>query len=324
MSEADFAAAVERAAQAAELVDRTLERGRPRDPVRGADRRRVPRAGAPRGRGGGDRGRARRPLRRHQRDPVEGPGADPSGSSTRAGSGPTIADIAAREARRGARPRHAGPRPARIRTSRGLARARRRARRHARAARADRRRRCARRAASSARTSRWRWPRPRRSSGGRSTRGRDARRRRDAGARPPRAVAERPADAARRRPQPGRGWWRLRPRCPTCRRAARGSRSIACSTTRTPPACCATLLPHVRRVVFTRSANPRALLARHARVAGRAARRAAGRDRAGAARRAGARARAGRRGRRGARHRVDLPDRGPRARGRRRAAASTL
>ena len=31
---------------------------------------------APRGRGGGDRGRARRPLRRHQRDPLEGAGAD--------------------------------------------------------------------------------------------------------------------------------------------------------------------------------------------------------------------------------------------------------
>ena len=49
--------------------------GRPRDPVRGAHGRGLPRAGAARGGGGGDRGGPRRPLRRDQRDPVEGPGA---------------------------------------------------------------------------------------------------------------------------------------------------------------------------------------------------------------------------------------------------------
>ena len=73
---AAFAAAVQRAAHAAELVDRSLERRRPRHPVRGADRRGLLRARPARGRGRGDRGRPRRPLRRHQRDPVAGPGAD--------------------------------------------------------------------------------------------------------------------------------------------------------------------------------------------------------------------------------------------------------
>ena len=62
--------------------------GRPRDAVRGADRGRLPRAGAARRGGGRGRGRARRALRRHQRDPVEGAGAHLGGaSSTRAGSG---------------------------------------------------------------------------------------------------------------------------------------------------------------------------------------------------------------------------------------------
>ncbi len=46
VSEADFAAAVARAAQAAELVNRTAGPRRPRDAVRGADGRRLPRAGA--------------------------------------------------------------------------------------------------------------------------------------------------------------------------------------------------------------------------------------------------------------------------------------
>ena len=45
--------------------------GRPRYAVRGAHRRGLPRAGAARGGGGGDRGRPGRALRRDQRDPVK-------------------------------------------------------------------------------------------------------------------------------------------------------------------------------------------------------------------------------------------------------------
>ena len=51
-------------------------RRRPRDAVRGADRRGLLGARARGCRGGGDRGRARRPLRRHQRDRAARAGAD--------------------------------------------------------------------------------------------------------------------------------------------------------------------------------------------------------------------------------------------------------
>ena len=71
LSEERFGAAVARAARAAEKVNRTLEERRPRHAVRGADRRRLL-ASSPR-RGvdvAVDRGRARRPLGRDERDPV--------------------------------------------------------------------------------------------------------------------------------------------------------------------------------------------------------------------------------------------------------------
>ena len=75
VSEADFAAAVDARGAGGRAREPHRRAGRPRDAVRGAHRRRVPRAGAARGGGGGDRGRPRRPLRRHERDPVEGAGA---------------------------------------------------------------------------------------------------------------------------------------------------------------------------------------------------------------------------------------------------------
>ena len=83
---------------------------RPRHPVRGAHRRRLPRAGAPRGGGGRDRGRPRRPLRRHQRDPVAGAGAHLGEPRAHPLARPDARRHRRGEARRGARPRHAGGR----------------------------------------------------------------------------------------------------------------------------------------------------------------------------------------------------------------------
>ena len=57
--------------------------------------------------GGGDRGRARRALGRHQRDPVEGPGAHLRRPRAHALAGPDARRHRRREARRGARPRDA-------------------------------------------------------------------------------------------------------------------------------------------------------------------------------------------------------------------------
>ena len=79
-------------------------RGRPRDPVRGAHRRGVLGAGAARGGGGGDRGGARRPLRRDQRDPVEGAGADLGGPRAHALARADAHGHRRREAGGGARP----------------------------------------------------------------------------------------------------------------------------------------------------------------------------------------------------------------------------
>ena len=57
-------------------MNRTLAERRRGHAVRGADRGRLPRARQQRRRGGRDRGGPRRPLRRHERDPLEGAGAD--------------------------------------------------------------------------------------------------------------------------------------------------------------------------------------------------------------------------------------------------------
>ena len=85
-----------------------------------------------------------------------------------------------------------------------------------------------------------------------------------------------------------------------------------------------TLLPHFDRVVFTRPGNPRSLspatLVTLAEKLGGPPAETVAEPRAAVC----SRARAGRRGRRGARHGVDLPDRGPRARGRRRAGVDAL
>ena len=88
ISDERFAAAVAAARPRGRAGEPDRCCGRRGHAVRGADRSRLPRAGAARGGGGGDRGRPRRPLRRDQRDPVEGAGGDvASGSSTRAGWG---------------------------------------------------------------------------------------------------------------------------------------------------------------------------------------------------------------------------------------------
>ena len=308
-----------RGAQAAELVNRTADRGRPRDAVRGAHRRRLPRARPARGGGGGDRGRPRRPLRRHQRDPLEGAGADARrASSTRAGSG--------RRSRTSPREKlavvrdhatlvvgPAGPRGAAVA-------ARVAAERHATLiARARRRRHSAARARRlpAARTSRWR------AAAAEAFLGRPLRRPARRGARPPRPRCRAgssswpsdPLTSPRRRPQPaGAGAGRVAARgdrrAPPARgrdRRARGQgrrRDARDAAARTSTRC-----------VFTRPANPRSLspatlVTLAEKLGGPPAETVAG-----PARRAGARARAGRAGRRGARHRLDLPDRGPRARG---------
>ena len=89
--EADFAAAVERAAAGggrwstarADADDRVTQ-------FEALTAAAFHELGAARGGGGGDRGRARRALRRDQRDPLAGRRCSPtSASSTRAGSGPT-------------------------------------------------------------------------------------------------------------------------------------------------------------------------------------------------------------------------------------------
>ena len=82
------------------------------------------------------------------------------------------------------------------------------------------------------------------------------------------------AHAARRRPQPGRDGRARRGAAASLvpgRRAARGRPSRS-STTRTRRACSPPCCRSARRVVFTRERQPARALARHARVAGRAAR----------------------------------------------------
>ena len=89
-----FGAAVERAAAAAEKVDRTLTGRRARHPVRAADCRGVLRARRARGRGRGRRGRPRRAPRRHQRARRPGRGAHQRRPRAHPLARPTIADIA--------------------------------------------------------------------------------------------------------------------------------------------------------------------------------------------------------------------------------------
>ena len=145
---------------------------RPRDAVRGAHRGRVPRAGAARGGGRRDRGRPRRPLRRDERDPLEGAGADLDQPRAHALAGPDARGHRAREARGGARPRDAGGGGAAARGPRdrrgGHRRAPRAARAHASRGASPPSCRFARPAASSTGISRSRRPPPRRSSAGRS------------------------------------------------------------------------------------------------------------------------------------------------------------
>ena len=207
---------------AAELVNRTARARRPGHPVRGAHRGRLPRAGPARGGGGGDRGRAGRALRRHQRDPVARCRCSPaSGLEHTRWLGPTLARHRRGEARRGARPRRRWWCGELEPEARGGGRA---GGRRAPRARWCRRRRPAaaaaarRRAASSARNfalaaRRGRGvPRPRARPGrGAPRRGRDAR------ARAALEVGGRaPAHGLRRRPQPGRGARRWPSRSPRC------------------------------------------------------------------------------------------------------------
>ena len=88
VSDERFAAAIARVAEAAALVDRTLDARRPCDPVRGADRGRLLGAGPAQGRGRGGGGGPRRPLRRDQRDPLLGAGADQRQPRAHALAGP--------------------------------------------------------------------------------------------------------------------------------------------------------------------------------------------------------------------------------------------
>ena len=242
------------------------DRGRPGHAVRGAHRRRLPRAGAPRGGGGGDRGRPRRPLRRHQRDPVAGAGAHRRRPRAHALARAHARGHRRGEARGGARPRHArgaaGLRPGGRGTSPSAWRAsgtrgscgRRAAERRAAArgaARFQRRNFALAAAAAEAFLGRALDPAA-------VARGR----RETRGARPAaRWWADDPLDAPRRRPQPRR-------------RAARWREALAGGPRRAPPArgrdrrarrqgrrrrCCARCCRASTASVFTRCANPRSL-----------------------------------------------------------------
>ena len=263
LPEPAFAAAVARAARAAELVNRTLRRGRRGHPVRGADRRRVPRAREQRRRGGRDRGRPRRPLRRHERDPVEGPGAHERRARAHALARADDRGHRAREARRGARPRDAGHRAA---GARGATRSRSRWRRPVTRVTYEV-------------TEPWRGPLgAARRLPALELRGRRGRRR----GVPRRAGRPRPSGRRRRsgcragssRSPTPRSPSSTEPTTPTApgpwRRRSRASGSSASSrssTTRTRPAMLETLLPLFERVVFTRSREPALAAAGDARVA---------------------------------------------------------
>ena len=118
-----FAAAVERARHAAEMVDRTLGARRRRHAVRGAHGGRLRRAGRRRGAGRRHRGGPRRALRRHQRHPLARAGADQRRPGAHALAGAHGGRHRAREARRGAAGRDPGRRrrPASRRAGAGAA-----------------------------------------------------------------------------------------------------------------------------------------------------------------------------------------------------------
>ena len=237
---AAFAAAVQRAAHAAELVDRSLGGRRPGDPVRGADRRRLLGARPSRRRGRGDRGGAGRPLRRHQRDPLAGAGADERRTRAHALARADDHRHRRREARRG----HAGRR--RSCSAPGCIQTRWRVAREVAAQRG-----------ATHRAGRQR-PRGRRRRAGlvsaAQLRARRAAAEAYLGELDERAVAaaaaeirvpgrlqivgEEPADARSTAPTTRRGWRRWRSRCRRSSPAAIAwSRSYRSSTTRTPPGC---------------------------------------------------------------------------------------
>ena len=249
-----------------------------------ADRRRLLRAGPPGRRGGGDRGRPGRPLRRHQRDPVAGPGADqrrprahalarPDDHRHRRARSSTSSSPARRSSSATActqTPRRWPSRwpPSAARGS--SARAPTRACRWARSGAFQRRNFALARAAAEAYLGRLDPAAVAAAAAEVRVPGRLQ------------VVDQRAADAARRRPQPRRAWPRWPSRCPSrSPRAHAGSwRSSRSSTTRTRPACSAALLPACDALVAHRAAsNPRALPPADAGVARRPARRPAGRGR---------------------------------------------
>ena len=107
---AEFAAAVERAAQAADVVNRGLDDGRRGHPVRAGDRRRLRRAGRGPGPGGGGRGGPGGEARRDQHDPLAGHRADLGRPRPHAVAGRDGGGDRRREAGGAARPDHIGAR----------------------------------------------------------------------------------------------------------------------------------------------------------------------------------------------------------------------
>ena len=232
----DFAAAIQRTAAAAAKVDRTLT-GASGHPVRAADRGRVLRARAARGRGRGRRGGPGRPLGRDQRARRRGGRADQRRSGAHALARPDDRGHRGREARGGAdgatlvlgddapevvealadgRPARRSSRPAALERPATAAAARGGLPGYQR-----------RNFAAAA-------PPPRRSSARPLDAGAVAA---AAGARVPgrlQVVAQRPADDLRRRAQRARASRRSPPPCPRAR-----SRSCRSSTTRTRRRCCA-------------------------------------------------------------------------------------
>ncbi len=114
VSEADFAAAVTRAAEAAQMVNRTADADDHVTQFEALTAAAYHELGTARGGGGGDRGRPRRPLRRHERDPLEGAGAHVGEPGAHALAGADARGHRGGEARGGARPRGAGRRGASV------------------------------------------------------------------------------------------------------------------------------------------------------------------------------------------------------------------
>ena len=176
---------------------------------------------------------------------------------------------------------------------------------------------CSPRAPSSGATSPSRAPRPRPTSAPLDDAAVARGGRRDARARPLPGRRRGAGDDHRRRPQRRRAWRRW----PTSlrgvrRRAAGSSRSSRSSTTRTRRAMLRELLPLCAEVVFTQSANPRALPPGTLEsLAGQLGGPPARTDRRARAARCAVAREAGRPGRRRARHRLDLPHRRPAAPG---------